>query len=192
MLLPDIMACGSQCYQRQYRRQGTKLDRYLGITKHRKERSLRGRMLLVTLQHDLTSTLDSGVQTDMIVLEFSKAFDRVPNIQFTREATPRWHQGIPNSRSNTSFLAEPSVAVESCSSERVHVFRGGGVLYVSVLGPLLFLLFILYICMCQILQTPLGEYLLLHCNEYALKWQWIFSQNNQNITWKGQSRKMCK
>ena len=101
-------------------------------------------MLLVTLQHDLTSTLDSGVQTDMIVLEFSKAFDRVPNIQFTREATPRWHQGIPNSRSHTSFLAEPSVAVESCSYESVPVFRGG-VLYVSVLGPLLFLLFILYV-----------------------------------------------
>ena len=101
-----------ECHQRQYRRQGTKLDRYWGITKHRKERYLRGRMLLVTLQHDLTSTLDSGVQTDMLVLVFSKAFDRVPNIQFTREATPRWHQGIPNSRSHTSFLAEPSVAVD--------------------------------------------------------------------------------
>ena len=145
MLLSYIMACGSQCHQRQYRRQGTKLDRYWGITKHRKERSLRGRMLLVTLQHDLTSTLDSGVQADTIVLEFSKAFDRVPTIQFTREATPRWHQGIPNSRSHTSFLAEPSVAVEGCSSESVPVLRGGGVLYVSVLGPLLFLQFILYV-----------------------------------------------
>ena len=126
MLLSDIMACGFQCYQCQDRRQGTKLDRYWGITKHRKERSLRGRMLLVTLQHNLPSTLDSGLQTEMIFLEFSKAFDRVPNIQFTREAIPRWHQGIPNSRSNTSFLAEPSVAVESCSSESVPVFRGGG------------------------------------------------------------------
>ena len=126
MLLSYIMACGSQCHQRQYRRQGTKLDRYWGITKHRKERSLRGRMLLVTLQHDLTSTLDSDVQTDMLVLVFSKAFDRVPNIQFTREATPRWHQGIPNCRSHTSFLAEPSVAVEGCSSESMPVLRGGG------------------------------------------------------------------
>ena len=88
-------------------------------------------MLLVSLQHDLTSTLDSGIQTDMIVLELSKAFDRVPNIQFIREATPRWHQGIPNSRSHTSFLAEPSVAVESCSSESVPVFRGGGPVCVS-------------------------------------------------------------
>ena len=54
VLLSYIMACGSQCHQRQYRRQGTKLDRYWGITKHRKERSLRGRMHLVTLQHDLS------------------------------------------------------------------------------------------------------------------------------------------
>ena len=71
--------------------------------------------------------MDSGVQADTIVLEFSKAFDRVPTIQFTREATPRWHQGIPNSRSHTSFLAEPSVAVEGCSSESVPVLRGGPV-----------------------------------------------------------------
>ena len=149
MLLSYIMACGSQCHQRQYRRQGTKLDRYWGITKHRKERSLRGRMLLVTLQHDLTSTLDRGVQ----------AFDRVPTIQFTREATPRWHQGIPNSRSYTSFLAEPSVAVEVCSSESVPVLRGGGSCMCQYWGPCYFCnLF----CMCQILQTPLGEYLLLH------------------------------
>ena len=155
MLLSYIMACGSQCHQRQYRRQGTKLDRYWGITKHRKERSLRGRMLLVTLQHDLTSTLDSGVQTDMIVLEFSKAFDRVPNIQFTREATPRWHQGIPNSRSHTSFLAEPSVAAESCSSESVPVFRGGGggSCMCQYWGPCHFCYLF---CMWQILQTPLG------------------------------------
>ena len=159
MLLSYIMACGSQCHQRQYRRQGTKLDRYWGITKHRKEHSLRGRMLLVTLQHDLTSTLDSGVQADTIVLEFSKAFDRVPTIQFTREATPRWHQGIPNSRSHTSFLAEPSVAVEGCSSEGVPVLRGGGSCMCQYWGPCYFCnLF----CMCQILQTPLGEYLLLH------------------------------
>ena len=95
MLLSYIMACGSQCHQRQYRRQGTKFDRYWGITKHRKERSLRGRMLLVTLQHDLTSTLDSGVQADTLVLEFSKAFDRVPTIQFTRESTPRCIRGYP-------------------------------------------------------------------------------------------------
>ena len=106
------------------------------------------------------TTLDSGVQADTIVLEFSKAFDRVPTIQFTREATPRWHQGIPNSRSHTSFLAEPSVAVEGCSSESVPVLRGGGgSCMCQYWGPCYFCnLF----CMCQILQTPLGEYLLLH------------------------------
>ena len=116
-------------------------------------------MLRVTLQHDLPSTLDSGVQADTIVLEFSKAFDRVPTIQFTHEATPRWHQGIPNSRSHTSFLAEPSVAVEGCSSESVPVLRGGGSCMCQNWGPCYFCnLF----CMCQILKTTLGEYLLLH------------------------------
>ena len=116
------MACGSQCHQRQYSRQGTKLDRYLGITKHRKERSLRGITLLVTLQHDLTSTLlGSGVQTDMIVLEFSKAL-----IVFQTYSLPGklHHDGIRGYP--TSFLAVPSVAVESCSSESVPVFRGWG------------------------------------------------------------------
>ena len=63
----------------------------------------------------------------MLVLVFSKAFDRVPNIQFTREATPRWHQGIPNSRSHTSFLAEPSVAVDLRVVFRKHAcLKGGG------------------------------------------------------------------
>ena len=98
-------------------------------------------MLLVTLQHDLTSTLDSGVQADTIVLEFSKAFDRVPTIQFTREATPRWHQWIPNSRSHTSFLAEPSVAVEGCSSESVPALRGGGPVCVSTGALVIFAIY---------------------------------------------------
>ena len=34
---------------------------------------------LVTLQHDLASTLDKGVQLDMVFLDFSKAINRVPH-----------------------------------------------------------------------------------------------------------------
>ena len=34
---------------------------------------------LVTLLHDLASSLDRGTQTDMVILDFSKAFDRVPH-----------------------------------------------------------------------------------------------------------------
>ena len=33
----------------------------------------------MTLTHDLASSLDSGIQTDMVVLDFLKAFDRVPH-----------------------------------------------------------------------------------------------------------------
>ena len=34
---------------------------------------------LVTFQHNLNSMLDNGVQTDMVVLDFSKAIDCVSN-----------------------------------------------------------------------------------------------------------------
>ena len=129
MLLSDIMACGSQCYQRQCRRQGTKLDRYWGITKHRKERSLRGRMLLVTLQHGLTSTLDSGVQTDMIVLEFSKAFDRVPKFQTFSLPGKLHHDGIrgyPTVDQNTSFFGRTQCGCWELFFRKCARFQGGG------------------------------------------------------------------
>ena len=40
---------------------------------------------LVTLCHDLSSSLDKGIQTDMLVLDFSKAFDRVPHQRLLRK-----------------------------------------------------------------------------------------------------------
>ena len=40
---------------------------------------------LVTLTHDLASYLDSGIQTDMVGLDFSKAFDRVPHQRLMRK-----------------------------------------------------------------------------------------------------------
>jgi hypothetical protein len=33
---------------------------------------------LLTLSHELLSNLHSGVQTDLIILDFSKEFDKVP------------------------------------------------------------------------------------------------------------------
>ena len=160
MLLSYIMAYGSQCHQRQNRREGNKLDRYWGITKHRKERFLRGRMLHVTLQHDFTSTLDSGVQTDMIVLEFSKLLTEFQTFSLPGRLHHDGIRGYPTVDHILPFLAEPSVAVEGCSSDSVPVLRGGGgSCMCRYWGPCYFCnLF----CMCQILQTPLGEYLLLH------------------------------
>ena len=46
---------------------------------------------LVTLVHDLTSAMDKRTQTDMVILDFSKAFDRVPHRRLLRNLH---HYGI--------------------------------------------------------------------------------------------------
>ena len=96
---------------------------------------------LVTLTHDLASSLDNGIQTDMVALDFSKAFDRVPHQRLMRKLH---HYGIRGSTHHwiSSFLTgrTQKVVVEGCSSDNVPVVSG--VPQGSVMGPLLFLLFI--------------------------------------------------
>ena len=159
MLLSYIMACGSQYHQRQYRRQGTKLDRYWGITKYRKERSLRGKMLLVTLQHDLTSTLDSGVQTDMIVLEFSKALTEFQTFSLPGKLHHDGIRGYPTVDHILPFWQNPVWLLRVALQKACPSLGGGGSCMCQYLGPCYFRYLF---CMCQILQTPLGEHLLLH------------------------------
>ena len=96
---------------------------------------------LVTLINDLSSSLDRGDQTDMVILDFSKAFDRVPHKRLLRKLH---HYGIRGHLHSwiTSFLTGRSqkVIVEGSESESAPVISG--VPQGSVLGPLLFLLFI--------------------------------------------------
>ena len=97
---------------------------------------------LLTLVHDLATSLDPGKQQiDLAVLDFSKAFDRVPH---QRLLTKIHHYGIRGQTFKwiADFLSDrkQQVVVDGAVSDQAPVVSG--VPQGTVLGPLLFLLFI--------------------------------------------------
>ena len=101
---------------------------------------------LVQFFHDLANNLDGGkrrkhLQTDVLVMDFAKAFDKVPhkrlmhklNFYGIRGNTSKWIEAWLNNRSQV-------VVLDSTSSDSAPVVSG--VPQGSVLGPVLFLLFI--------------------------------------------------
>lgn len=96
---------------------------------------------LVEAIHDWARTIDKGCQTDVLLLDFSKAFDKVAHRKLLykinhygiRGKTKRWIQGFLTGRTQ-------EVAVNGTSSTPTEVLSG--VPQGSVLGPALFLLYI--------------------------------------------------
>ena len=96
---------------------------------------------LLELMEELTEILDSNEDVDMIYLDFSKAFDKVPHKRLLKKL---WDYGIRGKVHSwiKEFLSERSqkVVINGKSSDSAKVTSG--IPQGSVLGPILFLVFI--------------------------------------------------
>ena len=101
---------------------------------------------LVQFVHDIISNLDGDVnrghkQTDLIIMDFAKAFDKVPHRRLLHKLDYYGIRGSTHKWIN-SWLSERTqkVVLDSQASDPVPVLSG--VPQGSVLGPILFLIFI--------------------------------------------------
>ena len=90
---------------------------------------------------DIVRNFDSNIQTDIVVLDFSKAFDKVPHDRLLLKLSSYGIQGrLLDWIKNYLCFRTMTVVVDGASSDAAPVISG--VPQGTVLGPLLFLCYI--------------------------------------------------
>ena len=111
------------------------------LFQHRFQWGLSCESQLIETVHDWMTSMDNKTQIDAILLDFAKAFDKVPHLRILLKLTP---YGITGNTHNwiKSFLSnrKQRVSVNGAMSDITYVTYG--VPQVSVLGPVHFLLYI--------------------------------------------------